>query len=160
MPRQAGAVGEKIARNGVLAGHRIVHLKFRQVGPDGLVPVHLTFIVQHGESKRREGLGNRTNRKKRIGVHGELMLDVAESVTLGVNHLSILHDSDGQARHLPLLHGLRRQIIQALQLVRRVDLRGWGGRFFLSYGCGSAKQDDRESQQDFSGSHLRPQFLP
>ena len=111
MPRQARTVGEEVARSGALGGHGVFKLKFRQVGPDGLVPIHFPFIVEHGESKCRKRFGDRANGKERIGTHGELVLEVAESVTLGVNHFSIFDDSEGQTGHLPFLHGLRRQII-------------------------------------------------
>src|SRR2546422_8519169 len=49
--RQAGAMREKVAGSGLLAGNRIVHLKFREVAADRHVPIDLAFVFENGKSQ-------------------------------------------------------------------------------------------------------------
>src|SRR5437879_8279020 len=45
VPRQAGAMREKVAWRGALAGHHIIHLKLGQILPTRLVPIGLSFVL-------------------------------------------------------------------------------------------------------------------
>src|SRR5262249_49164381 len=73
MPRKAGAVREKVARRGLLAGNRIVHLKFGEIAADGLIPIDFAFVFENGEGERGERLGYGADGEKRRGGHRKFL---------------------------------------------------------------------------------------
>src|SRR5208337_2265570 len=69
----------------------------------------------HAEGGYGEGFRDRANGKQRMRGHRRLLLQVAVAVALRENYFIALHDRDGQARYLPVFHGLRDEFVEPVK---------------------------------------------
>ena len=104
---QAAAVRQQVANGEFARDVRVVHAELRQDVDDLVVPAHLAFVHEHGEGRRREGLGVGADLEQGVGAHLLGLPLLAHAIALGVDQLAVLDDADGHARHLEGLHGAR-----------------------------------------------------
>ncbi len=124
---------------------RRVELEGGQIVAHRLVPVHLAFVHLHAQRGDGEGLGDGADGEQRIGRNRQLFFEVAIAVALEQNHLAIPDDGQGQAGHLPVLHGLVDEVVEAVQ-----GGLGWGS------GVGSRGLRGRALEIELQRLTLRP----
>ena len=115
MPRKTGAMRNQIPDGHLLGEHRFVQLEGGQIIADRLVPIDFAFVHLHAQCCHGEGLGDRADREESIRRGRQLFLQIAVAVALFENYFVALHDCDSQSRHLPILHGLRDEVVQSVQ---------------------------------------------
>ena len=85
----------------------IEKLEFRNVFDDRVGPLQPPFVHQHGERRGVERLGDRGDRKDRVGIDASVSAELCARRSRARNDVPVLHDRDGHGRHLPVVERLR-----------------------------------------------------
>src|SRR5438105_8513703 len=117
MTREPSPMSDQITRSHALGRDGVIHLEFRKILPDWLVPIELALVIQGPHRERSKRLADRANGKQGRSGNWQSVFDVTQAETARVDHLPVLHHSDGEPRHLPLLH------LQWDRLVERCQTR-------------------------------------
>jgi hypothetical protein len=169
---QAGAMCHHVAWGDRLSRDRVAHPEAGQIGSYRLVPLQLAFLDQRPHHERGKRLRARRDGEERPGRDRQILLDVAMSKSLGVDHLALLDDGDRQAGDLEVLDRLLDDRVEAVERLshdgdrigraaarelRRLAGRRTGGSG-LSPHCGCDQRDeDEEARQCMATAAWRGQ---
>src|SRR6185437_13124259 len=125
-PAQAAAMGEEVADRDLAGDVGVVELEAGQVLRSVIVPVHAARVDHHRNGGGGEGLGIGADGEDGVGVDAVGPADVADAVASGEHHRVIVDDGDGEAGHVPVVHGVFDVLIEAGRGggARRRALRG------------------------------------
>ena len=84
---------------------RIEHREIRQMLRHRVGPRDLLSVGEHGDERRREGLGNGADLKERVFVRRLRRAQLSDAEAFGEKHPVAAHDGDRHSGNLPVLHG-------------------------------------------------------
>ena len=113
-------VGEQVADT----DGRPLRRRFGQKSRNGIVERKPAILDEQHHRRRRKLLADRARLENRVGDHRSAMLDVGVSVTLGKNHLAVVHYSDREPRDLLGTHLLANHRFRVGQ-APEVHARAW-----------------------------------
>ena len=97
-------MAEQIAHRDAVGRDGVMQPEFRDVVPHRLLPIHPPLVHQKGQARGGERLRDRADLELRVGGHRQAGFDIAKAIGLEERHLAVLHDRNGEARDLPLVH--------------------------------------------------------
>ena len=106
VPRDAGAVRQHVPHADRGVERVVVELDARHVLPDRFVPVDLPLVHEQAHRDRGEELGVGGDRHDGRGRERQFLSVVAIAVAPGEYELVLRHDSDTDARDVPVAHHL------------------------------------------------------
>ena len=105
----------------------IVHAELREILAHLPVPIDLALFCEDGQRRHGERLADRRNREFRVNTDWKRGVDVAQSISFDVDHLSSRHDRDRHARNAPG-HADRIELRVETSVPSRLLRRGQAGR--------------------------------
>src|SRR5260370_26352830 len=89
-------------------------MKVVKMFTNGIVPVDLLLVDQHGHRGGRERLGRRSDLKERILGHRVVLSDFLHAEALRIDDAVVLHDRHRHAGKAPGRHRVRRKFVERL----------------------------------------------